>query len=204
LLLEAPDLIAAVPTPKKWWAVGCAACPAPFLRLLASTSDDLLLKEEVGMHVAIAGEVPEADLNKELRSLLFRRIRRLRGTNRRRFCLLVEEGLIPAAFASEILPAMRFDLKGQGEVPEPERAGDELIEAVLEDGYTPELVCLLRLLSRHIFMRGEDRYDHWLGHVGRLLNPADSTVSPESFEHAANRFIRAAARARLRGELLTL
>jgi hypothetical protein len=167
------------------------------------TFDDADLQEEVASHVTLAGEIPPERFPDELRSLLVSRIRLLHGRQRSQFLSLVDEGVIPTAFAGAVFSAVGREQDDGGAVTEQSQLREKSVRVSVEDDFTPEIVCVLRLFGCHVHFHNETAADYWLDHIGRLLTSADWANDPQPYENAANRWVRGAARARLRAGDLT-
>lgn len=178
--------------------------PASLLGLFAARSPDAAVREEASLHVTHAGEVARTEgwLDDAGRTLIRVRAWALRGDNRAALNLLIREGHAPRW----LLP--------EREITPPRWLAEPKKVKLRRHGAEASAPGVLRcawLSGRKATpcwgWRGDSAGEDWWNRLGLALNPSFAAEEPVRYAALAddvNRYVRAAARARLRGEDATL
>lgn len=208
LVLEIPYLFLGFTREQIGSLLRCPCLPATLLALLATHSSDPKVREEASLHVGHAGEVAvgSAWLDDAGRWLFQARANALSGDERAALILLMRNGDAPMWLLST-----RRVTKAK------ERSGEEAAELRHYVAIGTEEWGTIDGLLRYLWLAQLDHvpslrwglhYDQdWWYRLGHALNPVYAAEQPGRYATLAddaNRYVRAAARARLRGEEPTL
>lgn len=206
LLLEVPDFVdrmARFPIPA---LLRHAAAPAALVEAVANQVAEPGLREEASLHVALAGEVADDEWRDELRAMFVDRV--LHGSDmqsgyaRKLLAGMLKVGLAPAWLAVGNVAAGegKVEAWGDGEDLRP-----RLLKASLAHDSVPPLCRCLGLADAATapeILEPRSRSLTWLDRLGVALNPRSGELPGvlDALADDGNRYVRAAARARLRGE----
>jgi hypothetical protein len=211
LLLEVPDFVRRLsrfPVPA---LLRDEHAPVSLVSAISLQSESPEVREEAALHVGLAGEVPDGVWREEARAYLVGRVRDARDDRggrdskrelaQRLIAALLAVGIAPAWLAEAVPAAVGVP----DALRDPEKARPDVLRRALAPVAPPVCRCFAYaygVTARHS-LEAAGRSLVWLERLGVALNPATVTELPATLDQLAedgSRLVRAAARARRRGE----